>query len=174
MHRTYPLNNNVETVTLTVSDTNGCVNSITKPIYLFEPVVNVDQETFTCFGDTVQLSAYSNMLYTYQWNMGDGTTYSTQFINHVYQNPGFYNVTLEVFDAQNCSKFIDVDSIEVFQPISTFTPNTPQSICVGELFILQLIILMQVTIVGIFILFNLIKGIINQNLCFLILVGFLM
>ena len=128
----YPLSNSMENVTLTVSDTNGCINSITKPIYLFEPVVNVDQETFACFGDTVQLSAYSNMLYTYQWNMGDGTTYSTQFIDHVYQNPGFYNVTLEVIDAQNCSRFIDVDSIEIFQPVSTFTPNTPQNICVGE------------------------------------------
>ena len=67
-------------------------------------------------------------------------------INHVYQNPGIYNVTLEVFDAQNCSKFIDVDSIEVFQPVSTFTLILHKiSVLVIQLISHQIIIMQVIT-----------------------------
>lgn len=44
--------------------------------------------------------------YSILWNMGDGTTYSNQIINHKYKDTGWYTVTLSVTDANGCKVFV--------------------------------------------------------------------
>ncbi len=37
------------------------------------------------------------------WDMGDGTTYSTQTVNHLFRDSGWYNVVVKVQDVNGCS-----------------------------------------------------------------------
>ena len=50
------------------------------------------------------------------WNFGDGTTSSQKNPKHTYKNPGFYLVTLSVFDASNDCADHTAEFIQVGQP----------------------------------------------------------
>ena len=56
---------------------------------------------------------------TYQWDMGDGTTYSTMDVNHLFQGVGTYTITLIVNDASSCN-VADTVTMDV-----TVTPSEP-------------------------------------------------
>lgn len=129
---TFPIDNTSKTVSLTITDSTGCSATKTSVLYFYEPIIDVDIDTLICFGDTLALNAQTNSLFTYNWDMGDGASYSTQFINHEYLNAGIYNIALNVTDNNGCIRNVINDPINVFSPVSTFTPNTPQFICVGE------------------------------------------
>lgn len=75
------------TVTSTVTVNNGC----TDPVAGFTP--SGTEPTFT-FTNTSTSSTNT----TYSWDMGDGTTYTTQDVNHTYTANNIYTVTLIVTD----------------------------------------------------------------------------
>lgn len=131
-NHTFPLDNTIKNVSLTVTDTNNCSSTKNLALYLYEPVVSIDYDSLLCFGDTLFIEAYSNFLYSYSWDMGDGTSSSNQFLSHVYQTDGIFPVTLNVIDAQNCSRSVPISPIDVLDPVSTFTPNANVSICKGD------------------------------------------
>jgi len=56
-----------------------------------------------CFNNQINLSSVSYQSASYSWNMGDGSTYNTDSISHVYANAGTYNITLIVTDTTRCS-----------------------------------------------------------------------
>ena len=129
---TFPIDNTSKTVSLTITDSTGCSATKTSVLYFYEPIISVEFDSLICFGDTLALNAQTNTLFSYNWDMGDGNSYSTQFIDHEYLNSGIFNLNLNVMDYNGCIRNIINESINVFSPVSTFTPNTPQSICVGE------------------------------------------
>ncbi|MEO9211032.1 MAG: PKD domain-containing protein, partial [Ginsengibacter sp.] len=100
-------------VTLIITDLNGCKDSITKP---FAVEINGPTSVFRaikpviCVGGSSDFfdSSYSDkvtQIVQWEWNWGDGVTesFSAPPFAHTYNNPGNYNVSLKVTDAQGCS-----------------------------------------------------------------------
>ncbi|NVO18224.1 MAG: PKD domain-containing protein [Bacteroidetes bacterium] len=103
------------TVQLTVTDTAGCINTVSHSITIHPlPVPHFDAGTTNCAGATVHFNELSSTVFGYiikwVWNFGDGTT-DTVFhpgdpnVNHVYPNPGTYNVTLTITASDSCTNF---------------------------------------------------------------------
>ncbi|MES2138295.1 MAG: PKD domain-containing protein [Bacteroidota bacterium] len=67
---------------------------------------------------------------SYDWNFGDGTPPSTlQNPNHIYGNPGTYNVSLAITDCSVTTSPIVVAITVSTPPTSTFTATSPD--CIG-------------------------------------------
>lgn len=123
------------TYTLTITDANGCsamdnitvrVSPIPTPNFWATPLSG-------CAPMNVALVDNSSpaATYTYQWLLGDGTSASTATVNHTYNLPGTYSVTLKVTSPDNCTKDTTfADYIKVYEvPKANFTyaPLTPSN-----------------------------------------------
>ncbi len=64
----------------------------------FLPNLNIN-----CYNKSVSMNTVSYPSASYSWNMGDGSHYTTDSVNHIYLNPGTYNITLIVSDSTRCS-----------------------------------------------------------------------
>lgn len=126
----FPANNSY-TVTLTVTDINGCQDVTAKAgfITVGQPTANLtaDNTTATCPPLTVNFSDLSSANVTqWLWEFGDGSTSSLRNPSKVYARAGLFDVTLIVTTAQGCrdTMFLD-DFIQLDGPDGsfTFTPN---------------------------------------------------
>ncbi len=93
----------VDSVSTTVTVNNGCVD----PIADFTQSGSEPTFTFTN-GSTSSTNT------TYSWDMGDGTTYTTQDVTHTYTANGTYTVTLTVTDdcgTNTTTQTVDVTTI---------------------------------------------------------------
>lgn len=106
---------------IAVSD-SGCVDSITRNVYVIDkPQVSFStNDTFQCFTgnnfaftDLSTVSPYSTNI-TYSWDFGDTTFSTQQNPSHSYTDTGYYFVTLEVTHAKNC--FDTTRSISIVAP----------------------------------------------------------
>ena len=126
-------------VTLTVTDANGCVDAIAKPNYITatKPIASFyAPDTNRCPGQAVTFingSAGSNL--TYSWSFGDGGTSTAANPTHAYAAPGDYTVTLIVTDGTNCkdtllrTNYIHVIGINMsFSASDTFATCPPLSV----------------------------------------------
>ncbi len=125
------------TISLTVTDLNGCDSTYTRPDYVVvaDPVADFGADnTFApcppllvAFGDSSTSDVQS-----WQWNFGDGAASTLQQPSHVYSAPGVYDVTLVVTSQLGCrdTLFRD-DYIRVLGPTGTFTFD-PDSGCLGQ------------------------------------------
>lgn len=118
-------------VTLTITDANGCFNSVTKPNYIRinGPVADFSAaNTSGCAGLTTVFTNLSttdgvNNVGTWQWNYGDGNTQilSGPPFQHTYNTPGIFSVQLIVTDAAGCKDSITkVDIITATDPVPNF------------------------------------------------------
>jgi gliding motility-associated-like protein len=115
-------------ISLTVSNTQGCVNTIVKPIIILEnPAINISGDTLICNTDTLQLNAGGNGNFT--WT--PAYNISNQFIASPLVSPDIptrYYVT--VVDPSGCkaydSVFIDVRSFV------TVDAGRDTGICTGQ------------------------------------------
>ncbi len=112
------------TVTLTgISATNQCegiftsiVNVLELPSAVFEP-----STTYGCAPLNVQFANYSTGALFYQWNFGDGNTSISENPNHVFEEPGNYEVTLLVTDGNGCFEDFTIFNIIVTpKPLAEF------------------------------------------------------
>lgn len=62
------------------------------------PVVAGQTATFDASGSSAAPKPRGNKLASFEWDFGDGQTGSGQVVNHLYSQPGVYNVTLTVKD----------------------------------------------------------------------------
>ncbi len=87
------------TITLVVSSAS-CVDSSSQSVTIV-PSCNANFTSYQIGGGGVYFSHSGNYspTATYTWDTGDGFTYSTQMMQHVYQTPGNYNVCLIVSDS---------------------------------------------------------------------------
>jgi|GEM_PF-437463 len=118
-------------VTLTVTDTGGCMNSITKPVVIApEPVANFDYSQPACKESAIQFTSLSSTttgyLQTWVWDFGDNTTQTITFpaipnVTHIYSGYGTFNVTLTVTTNTGCSKTIIKSVIVAPTPLANFT-----------------------------------------------------
>ncbi|MBI3501887.1 MAG: PKD domain-containing protein [Bacteroidetes bacterium] len=112
-------------VTMQITDTNGCVKSITVNNYINPtfPYPAFTLDTFACKGDilTLDASATSGVGLSYAWNFGDGNTATTTsaLITHSYASDSLYVITLTVTDANGCDSTI-TDTVLILKPKANF------------------------------------------------------
>jgi gliding motility-associated-like protein len=113
-------------VTMSVTDKNGCKDSLTKinyikPTYPF-PAFTVNH--FSCKGNilTFDASGTNAVSPTYTWTFGDGTSTVTTnpTTTHTYTNDNLYTVFLKVEDANGCDSIIK-DTVRILKPVANFT-----------------------------------------------------
>jgi gliding motility-associated-like protein len=114
---------------LTVSDSFGCVDTLTVPNYINVGSTNTSMvipdstcrnlaETFTAIG----LNASS-----YVWDFGDGQSASGRVVSHAYAYPGLFSVMLVVNNAGGCNDTL-IQNIRVESVIADFT-SSPHFAC---------------------------------------------
>ncbi len=130
MH-TYTFSGNL-TVSLIVTDGNGCKNTLTVKDFIKKAVaptvdftVNKTQTCLIPFNASFQSTVTSATPVTYQWSFGTGDVSTAANPNYTYNNPGNYNVSLTVKDQNNCSttkSVTDQIKIEKFK-VNVTIPN---------------------------------------------------
>ncbi len=129
------------TVTLTITDTRGCVSTITRNniIRVYGPVANFTFNpvagcrplpvTFT----DITLTDGVHPLVSWVWNFGDGITQtftSPPFV-HVYDTVGYFNIRLYATDSYGCTSTILTNTqVYITQPKASFT-STDTFTCAG-------------------------------------------
>ena len=116
-----------------VSTTNNA--SCNNAVFKFDPefpltIANFTAPDVTCDND-VQFNNLSFGNNTYWWDFGDGQNSSAENPNHIYINPGIYEVTLYTSDPNSCNL---IDSISKYVEIRTHQSQQLDSlfICKGE------------------------------------------
>lgn len=109
-------------VTLIVTDTLGCVDTLLKPQYIqINPPIanygsNVSSGCATLSVTFTDQTIAVNPITNFEWDFGDGSTGVGSPIMHNYPNPGFYTVTLIVTDSIGCKDTLVMPNyIEVFE-----------------------------------------------------------
>lgn len=119
-----------DSIKLTITDINGCKDSINKPIVNNFNAEFMVSDTLTCSGTTLTFSPISEVVNTWIWDFGDGNTSTDSVPSHSYQNPGLYNIQLIASDGQGCTDTANkFNYIDVKQVIADFnyvtTGNCP-------------------------------------------------
>jgi gliding motility-associated-like protein len=120
-------------VTMTVTDKNGCVNSSIKTDYI-EPTFPIPAfvaDTFACKKQGVFFDASAtNVAFpaTFNWNFGDGTTDIGTSLTHFYTSDSLYNVNLTVTDKNGCTSSLQ-HSARIQSPVAAFTYSVISQAC---------------------------------------------
>ena len=69
-----------------------------------------------CVGDSVKFLASAFGDVTYSWNFGNGTTSTNNNPSAIYNQPGFFNVSLTVTDSIGCTAILSQPSLVYVQP----------------------------------------------------------
>lgn len=128
-----PLTDSVKQLTLIAVDSFGCVDVKQQSLFLYQPIVLVDQDTVICFGSPLSIESSSIADYTYSWDLDDGTIITNDTaISHTYASAGTYLVKLLLTDSNGCVRTENIDSVLVKPVNSEFTPTTITPICKGD------------------------------------------
>lgn len=116
------------TVTLTVTDTNGCVKTISRPgIQPTFPHPSFTAPNFACPNQSVLFNASATSTApgsTYTWSFGDGGTSSStaSSVLHSYIIDSNYVVTLTVTDFNGCDSAVS-HTVHVSRPVANFSTS---------------------------------------------------
>jgi gliding motility-associated-like protein len=117
-------------VLLTVTSSDGCVNSITKPVDV-KPKPNADfsmTNNPTVANEVVYFSDFSTPIgniNNWYWNFGDSYVSNIQNPSHTYSDQGDYTITLIVTSVDGCIDTVqkDISVILLPQVPTGFSPN---------------------------------------------------
>ncbi len=128
-------------ITLTTTDGNGCIHTVTKPVIVSTPKTNFSyliggasqnqDGNYTCppvFVDFEDLSQSIGNIVTWQWDFDDnGNLSSNQDPSNTYVFPGTYSTTLTITDEFGCTADTTlVNYLTIFGPSGT--PSWTQSV----------------------------------------------
>ncbi len=108
-------------ITLLVTSDQGC-QDVTDGLIRIVPLPTADFETQdVCYGFETPLTDLSQTttgsIVSYSWNLGDGTTSTDQNVTHIYQRPGYFDVSLTVTTDSGCViTVIRPNALNVFPP----------------------------------------------------------
>ena len=108
-------------VQLVATSADGCVDSTTQLL----PIDPLPQAGFDipfpdgCFPILVGLFSQSTPAVSYLWDFGDGATSTDAIAYHLYENPGQYDVSLTITNANGCTSTLTIDSAVHAFPIPT-------------------------------------------------------
>ena len=129
------INSGYYTVTLIVTNFNGCSDTIQKQIYVSPAPVAEFINSPGClntptlfYADTTLFDI--NAIATYSWEFGDGGISNNRNTQHTYLANGTYSVTLTLQDTAGCYGSITRNVIITIPPVAHFTANTDN--CVGQ------------------------------------------
>jgi len=128
--------------TVVVQDDNSCTDTIrfTVPYRSYVDVAVQPSQTEGCVPHLVQWVALPSGVgpYTYQWDLGDGTTANDPVVQHVYLVEGSYTVTLIVRNADGCADTATASVQTFFTPVPRYViePDTSEDRVVGTVFTL--------------------------------------
>lgn len=126
---------------LTVANSAGCSNSISKTINYSTPVVNIlikaklgnspSNTGADCVGEVVNLNASpDSLIESFDWDFGDGSTSTDREPNHIFANPGKYNIVLNYTTKSGCvGKTTYANFLVVVRPNFDFTAVNGNTIC---------------------------------------------
>lgn len=125
----------VFTVTVQVTDTSGCVNSIQHDITINPlPVAQFSEMGAPlCSGSDVQFDEHSNVIgyvLEWTWDFGDGTPAviipqaGNPDVTHLFGGPGNYNVSLTILTSDSCTDFESHIVNILPNPIANFSVGT--------------------------------------------------
>ncbi|MEO7265921.1 MAG: PKD domain-containing protein, partial [Ferruginibacter sp.] len=127
-------NAGIYTVSLTVTDSEGCTDIISKnnlltisrPLSIFNSV-----DTITCPGKNVRfVNNSSGPSLQYKWYFGDGFTSTVAQPVHVYAADGVYDIKLVVTDQFGCmDSLIKPAYIRIVTPVAAYTVSDSISSC---------------------------------------------
>lgn len=93
-------------VCLVTTNQMGCTDTLCMNNYIqvVNPIANWNNTTTitACAPYQIALSCASFGYHTWSWNMGDGTIYTGQTLQHNYQTPGNYTVILSTYTQDSC------------------------------------------------------------------------
>lgn len=119
-------------VMLTVIDTYGCKDSITRPAFISitKPVASfLASDTMICPGIPVTFTNTSQAENgVYAWNFGDGDTSTATSPTHTFASPGAYTVKLVITDKNGCHDSASV-VVRMFSAHADFTISDSFSTC---------------------------------------------
>ncbi|HHH80275.1 MAG TPA: PKD domain-containing protein, partial [Thermoplasmatales archaeon] len=124
------------TVTLTVSNTAGKTDSISKSVWVkinWEPIAIAYPEHYAGNNPTINFDGSESWdpdgdsIVSYLWNFGDGETSNMVSPTHTFTHDGIYDVTLTVTDAQGYS---GVDHCDI--RIDAYTPPETEAVIKGS------------------------------------------
>ncbi len=119
----FPLQGNVP-VTLVVTTTKGCVDSVSSSVEVFPPLHADFNFSGVCVGDSTKFVDLTPSLSVvrWQWNYGDGSFFSPlQNPAHHYLASGLYNVSLAIENSIGCTDTVAKQILIVQNPIANFT-----------------------------------------------------
>ena len=115
------------TVSLIVTNSNGCADTLVKPNYIsignsLVPSYTMS-DTAGCGPLTINFNCTVPNATSWLWNFGDGTTASTQTPSHIYTNPGSYTVSLSVTTQSGCNGTVSTPGLIIVDapPLAQFT-----------------------------------------------------
>ncbi|MCP4552507.1 MAG: PKD domain-containing protein, partial [Bacteroidetes bacterium] len=116
------------TVTLRVTDLNGCTNSVSHELILAPlPISLFGASESQCLSDAIEFTNYSTSASGYIveciWDFGDGYTSTTGFLDkpsHIYNASGTYFATLTVTNSNGCSNISTREITIQPGPIASF------------------------------------------------------
>lgn len=120
------------TVSLAVASINGCKDTASSTVVVYD-TPDVDfAATSVCSGDTTQftnMSTGGSGTIGYTWDFGDGSTSSLMSPSHAYTTSGKYTVTLSVSGDGGCTS-TQTKVVEVYtQPTVSVSTS---DVCIGE------------------------------------------
>ena len=123
----------IYTVTLTVSDNNGCKDSTVKTNYLTisRPIAGFNADTLSCPGTVIQfLNSSTGTGLLYNWDFGDGAVSINTNPVHAYAANGQYTVKLVIYDQYGCSDSITkINYINIVTPTAAFSVSDSVGTC---------------------------------------------
>ncbi len=124
----------IYTVSLKITDSRGCADSITKAslLVISKPFANFGtQDTISCPNKPITFTNLSSGPgLTYVWDFGDGTTSTLDNPVHNYALDGIYTVKLVITDQYGCTDSITRSTyINIITPIASFIMSDSLSTC---------------------------------------------
>ena len=127
-------------VTLSATNSDGCVASLTKTAYIhvYTPPVAAFTAPTVHFCGTPAHAVFTDAStgtgpFTYHWSFGDGSTGSGSPASHDYTSTGSYTVKLIVTDAHGCQDSISMPAY-IYVGITTASFTGPTTACVHSYF----------------------------------------
>ena len=101
---TYATPGQTYNVTLSVTDTNSCVNQVTKTVNIQKPVAAFDitDTTSICTPLQTHFTSHSQYVDSLYWNFGDGSTSDLPVTSHFYNNVDTFTATLYAVGPGGC------------------------------------------------------------------------